>query len=485
MKLSQLLSGVEVLETHAPDMELTGVAYDSRRVKPGEAFVAISGFTTDGNRYIPMAMEQGARVVVTDRKPQSDVPYVLVTSSRLALAVMSANWYDHPAGKMTMIGVTGTNGKTSVTLLLKSVLEQVTGCKVGLVGTTQNMIGDRVIPTERTTPESLELQGLFAAMAEAGCRYVVMEVSSHALALERVGGVRFHAAAFTNLTEDHLDFHKTMENYAEAKALLFDRCDVGVFNLDDDYCGFMMERSGCKRLTCSEKEQSADLFAHENQLASDHVSFTLAFRGENFQVKVNIPGLFTAYNAMTVLGLAAALELPMGASIAALGKAQGVKGRMEVVPTPETDFTVLIDYAHTPDSLENVLRSVRGYCKGHLVAVFGCGGDRDPIKRPIMGAIGVREADFVVFTSDNPRTEDPNAILKDILAGVGDTQTPYVVIENRPEAIRYALDHGQKDDIIVLAGKGHETYQEICGVKRHLDEREVVAQWLCDRKEKR
>ncbi|MGM9641212.1 MAG: UDP-N-acetylmuramoyl-L-alanyl-D-glutamate--2,6-diaminopimelate ligase [Faecousia sp.] len=485
MKLSQLLSGVEVLETHVPDMELTGVAYDSRRVKPGDVFVAISGFATDGNRYIPKAMEQGARVVVTDRKPQSDVPYVLVTSSRLALAVMSANWYDHPAGKMTMIGVTGTNGKTSVTLLLKSVLEQVTGCKVGLVGTIQNMIGDRVIPTERTTPESLELQGLFAAMAEAGCRYVVMEVSSHALALERVGGVRFHAAAFTNLTEDHLDFHKTMENYAEAKALLFDRCDVGVFNLDDDYCGFMMERSGCKRLTCSEKEQSADLFAHEIQLASDHVSFTLAFRGENFPVKVNIPGLFTAYNAMTVLGLAAALELPMEASIAALGKAQGVKGRVEVVPTPETDFTVLIDYAHTPDSLENVLRSVRGYCMGRLVAVFGCGGDRDPIKRPVMGAIGVREADFVVFTSDNPRTEDPDAILKDILAGVGDTRTPYVVIENRPEAIRYALDHGQKDDIIVLAGKGHETYQEICGVKRHLDEREVVAQWLCDRKEKR
>ena len=485
MKLSELLAGVEVLDFHTPDLEITGVAYDSRRVKEGNVFVAISGFATDGNRYIPTAMERGACVVVTDRAPETDVPHVLVASARLALAVMGANWYGHPAQKMTMIGVTGTNGKTSVTLLLKSVLEQVTGSKVGLIGTIQNMIGDRVIPTERTTPESFELQGLFASMLEAGCRYVVMEVSSHALTLERVGGVHFHAAAFTNLTEDHLDFHKTMDNYAEAKAMLFRRCDVGVFNLDDSYCGFMMKRADCRCLTCSEGERKADLFAQDISLGSDHVSFNLALGGKTFSVNVGIPGLFTAYNAMTVLGLAAALELPMEAAVAALGRAQGVRGRVEVVPTPGTDFTVLIDYAHTPDSLENVLRSVRGYCKGKLVAVFGCGGDRDPIKRPIMGAIGVKEADKVIFTSDNPRTEDPNQILKDILAGVGQTDTPYVVIENRPAAIRYALDHGCRDDIIVLAGKGHETYQEINGVKRHLDEREVVAQWLADRTEKR
>ena len=485
MKLSQLLAGVEIQDFCAPDFEITGVAYDSRQVKEGDVFVAISGFAADGNRFIPKAMEQGAQVVVTERKPETNVPYVQVASARLALSVMGANWYGHPAEQMTMIGVTGTNGKTSVTLLLKSVLEQVTGCKVGLVGTIQNMIGDRVLPTERTTPESFELQGLFAAMVEAGCRYVVMEVSSHALTLSRVGGVHFHAAAFTNLTEDHLDFHKTMDSYAEAKALLFERCDVGVFNLDDPYCGLMQSKASCKRLTCSERDRDADLFAGDIELGADHVSFALSVNGRTFPVYVGIPGLFTAYNAMTVLGLAAALELPMEEAVAALGAAQGVKGRVEVVPTPGTDFTVLIDYAHTPDSLENVLRSVRGYCKGKLVAVFGCGGDRDPMKRPIMGAIGVKEADQVIFTSDNPRTEDPNRILEDILAGVGQTNTPYVVIENRPEAIRYALDHGCRDDIIVLAGKGHETYQEINGVKRHLDEREVVAQWLAQRTEKR
>ncbi len=484
MKLSALLAGMEVISSTAPDMEITGVAYDSRNVKPGNIFVAISGFSTDGNRYIPKAMELGAVAVVTETKPQVEVPYILVPSARMALAQLGANWYDHPAEKMTLVGVTGTNGKTSATLLLKSVLERVTGKTVGLIGTIQNMIGTQVIPTERTTPESFELQALLAAMAEAGCSYVVMEVSSHALTLERVGGIRFQAAAFTNLTEDHLDFHKTMESYAEAKALLFSRCDVGVFNLDDSYCPVMLEQAKCRIITCSEQDEGATLYARHIRLEADHVDFSLSYGGEDHRVWVGIPGLFTAYNAMTVLGLAAALELPVDKAVEALRYAEGVKGRVEVVPTPGTDFTVLIDYAHTPDGLENVLRSVKGYCKGRTVAVFGCGGDRDRAKRPIMGAIGVREADFVVFTSDNPRTEDPDEIIAEIVAGVGDSKTPYVVMENRRQAIRYALDSARKDDIIVLAGKGHETYQEICGVKHHLDEREEVAQWCAERTKK-
>ena len=481
MKLSALLSGVEVLASTARDQEITGVSYDSRNVKQGNLFVAISGFATDGNRFIPKAVEQGACVIVTEKVPEQPVPYVLVRSARLALARLGANWFDHPARKLTLVGVTGTNGKTSVTLMLKTVLEQVTGEKVGLIGTIQNMIGQQVIPTERTTPESFELQALLASMVEAGCRYLVMEVSSHALAPERVGGIHFQAAAFTNLTEDHLDFHKTMEAYAGAKAELFRRCDRAVFNLDDPWCGFMMEQATCRIMTCSEEDAGANFYAGDLELGADHVSFTLCCDGNRYPVRVGIPGRFTVYNALTVLGLAQALNLPMEQTVAALGTAHGVQGRVEVVPTPGTDFTVLIDYAHTPDGLENVLRSVKGFSKGRTVALFGCGGDRDRTKRPIMGAIGLKEADFVIFTSDNPRTEDPMSILDEILAGAGRSETPYVVIENRREAIRYALDHGQKDDVIVLAGKGHETYQEICGVKHHLDEREEVARWCARR----
>lgn len=486
MKLSALLERVEVLTSTAPaGLEISGVAYDSRQVRPGHVFVAISGFATDGNRYIPKALELGAVAVVTDQCPEGDFPYVVVKSARLALALMGANWYGHPAEKMTMVGVTGTNGKTSVTMLLKSVLEQVTGAKVGLIGTIQNMIGQEVIATERTTPESFALQGLLARMEAAGCRYVVMEVSSHALALERVGGIFFDAAAFTNLTEDHLDFHGTMEAYAATKALLFSRCKTGVFNLDDGWCGYMLERASCKVLTYSERAPQADLLAREIELGADHVSLCLCTEGREIPVRVGIPGLFTAYNALTVLGLSQALGLPMEAAARALGRAEGVKGRIEVVPTPGTDFTVLIDYAHTPDGLENVLASVRGFCRGRVVAVFGCGGDRDKTKRPIMGKIGLECSDFVVFTSDNPRTEAPGAILRDILAGTQGTKTPYVVIEDRRAAIRYSLDHGQKDDIIVLAGKGHETYQEVSGVKNHLDEREEVAAWLEARREQK
>ena len=479
MKLKDLLKGIDVIECAANlDMDITGVVRDTRKEIPaGSLFVAVSGFAFDGNKYIPMAMEKGAVAVITAKKPEQDVPYILVESDRKALAMLGVNFYGHPAEKMTMIGITGTNGKTSVTLLLKHLLEKTLGAKVGLVGTMGNMIGDVELPTERTTPESFELQGLFAQMVEGGCTHCVMEVSSHALTLDRVGGVHYDVAAFTNLTEDHLDFHKTMEAYCDAKAELFRRCDRAVLNRDDEWFERMVAGATCEVLTTSVKD-AAGLKAEKLELLSDGICFTAVMGEKKVQVRLPIPGKFTVYNALTVLGVAVQLGLSLEEAAEALTTAQGVKGRVEVVPTPGQPFTVLVDYAHTPDGLENVLSSVRGFCKGRLIAVFGCGGDRDPIKRPIMGAIGVKLADHTIITSDNPRTEEPMAIIRDITANLDEGS--WEIIEDRRKAIRYAMDIAKKDDIIVLAGKGHETYQEINGVKYHLDEREEVAAHLLE-----
>ena len=478
MKLRDLLRDVPVLEVSADlEREITGIAYDSRKVLPGGLFVAIAGFAADGNRFIPMAVEKGAAVVVTAKKPEGAVPYVWVSSDRLALALISANWFGHPAEKMTMVGVTGTNGKTSVTLLLKHVLEVTRGAKVGLIGTMDNRIGDEIIPTERTTPESYELQSLFDRMARAGCQYVVMEVSSHALALDRVGGVQYNVTAFTNLTEDHLDFHRTMEAYCDTKAALFARSGACVLNRDDAWFDRIRAKAACPMLTISAREP-AGLYARDITLLSDGVRYTAVSGGETAAVRLSIPGRFTVYNSLTVLGLALELGIPLKDAAAALATAPGVKGRVEVVPTPGKPFTVLIDYAHTPDGLENVLTSVRDFCRGRLIAVFGCGGDRDPMKRPIMGGIGVRLADHTIVTSDNPRTEDPLKIIADICKGI--TGGDYEVIPDRRAAIRHAMDMAGENDIIVLAGKGHETYQEIQGVKHHLDEREEVAAHLTE-----
>ena len=480
MKLEKLLSGVNVIKGNVSlSMDITQVVYDSRKVTPGCMFVAITGFATDGNKYIPMALEKGAAVVVT-AKPQADgIPHIQVENDRLALAQIGANFYDHPGKAMKLIGITGTNGKTSSTLLLKHVLEQVLGAKVGLMGTMENMIGNVSIPTERTTPESFELQALLAQMRDGGCTHAIMEVSSHAIALDRVAGLHYTVAAFTNLTEDHLDFHKTMEDYCRTKAELFSRCDKAVANCDDAWFTQMTEKATSPVLSTSVKN-AADLRAENLELLSDGISFTAVYGEERVPVRLPIPGKFTVYNALTVLGCALQVSISLTDAAKALKTAKGVKGRVEVVPTPGKDYTVLIDYAHTPDGLENVLSSVKDYCKGRLIAVFGCGGDRDPIKRPIIGKIGTDIADIAVITSDNPRTEDPMKIIEDILKGVDSAKKSYKVIENRPKAIQYAMDIAQKNDIIVLAGKGHETYQEICGVKHHLDEREVVAAYLAE-----
>ena len=477
MKLCELLVGLNPLEMNVnTDMEITHVTSDSRKVQAGGLFVAVSGFAADGNRFIPMAMSKGAAVVVTAKKPQEDIPYVLVDSDRYALAIIGTNYYGRPAQSMTMIGVTGTNGKTSTTWLLKQVLQKAKNAKVGLIGTMENHIGDEILETDRTTPESIELQALFARMRDAGCSYAVMEVSSHALELDRVAGIHFDVAAFTNLTEDHLDFHKTMEAYCDAKAILFGRCNKTVVNGDDPWISRLLQNSTAPVLTTS-VHGKGDLRAENVEMKSDGVRFTAVCGEESAEIAVPIPGKFTVYNVMSVLGIALQLGISLQESAEVLKTVAGVKGRVEVVPTPGKPYTILIDYAHTPDGLENVLSSVRDFCKGRLIAVFGCGGDRDPIKRPIMGRIGVDIADLAIITSDNPRTEAPDAIIRDIVKGLGDAKN-YKIVENRQEAIHYAMDIAEKDDIIVLAGKGHETYQEIMGVKHHLDEREVVADYL-------
>ena len=481
MKLEELLRDVEVTELRAPgELEISDVAYDSRRVTPGAAFVAIRGFESDGHRYIPQAAEKGAACVICEEKPAADVPYVIVKDSRLALAMVSRNFYRDPGSEMVLIGVTGTNGKTTTTYLVKHLLEQKRGATVGLIGTNGNMIGSEFLHTERTTPESCELQKLLREMADAGCTHVVMEVSSHSLVLHRVAGLHFAVGIFTNLTQDHLDFHKTMDEYARAKSLLFSMCDRAVINLDDEWSGFMLEHCPCPAITFSEGERG-DLTAHDIALSSAGVAFMAAYHGAGERVKLGIPGLFSVYNALGVFGTGLSLGIELAECADSLASARGVKGRVEVVPT-DGDYTILIDYAHTPDALENVLKSMRRVAKGRLVALFGCGGDRDRTKRPIMGRIAAENADFVVVTSDNPRTEQPEAIIADIVAGMEGTSTPREVITGRPEAIEWAITNHQPGDVIVLAGKGHEDYQIVGHEKHHMDEREIVAGILEKRK---
>ena len=482
MKLGELLHNIPILETNADlRMEITGVSYDSRHTRPGDLFIALEGYETDGHKYIPMAREKGAACVLCQKTPQDGGPWVRTGDSRGALAQAGRNWFGDPAGEMTMVGVTGTNGKTTTTYLLKDVLEKAAGAKVGLIGTNQNMVGDEVLHTERTTPESFELQALFRRMADAGCTHVVMEVSSHALCLQRVAGIRFAAGLFTNLSQDHLDFHGSMEDYCGAKALLFRQCEKGVYNADDPWADRVTRDAPCPLSSFGEK--AGELRGENIRLAVDGVDFDACRDGETVPVRVNIPGGFTVYNALGVMAAARELGVPLADSARVLRQSAGVKGRVEVVPVPG-EYTVLIDYAVTPDAIENVLATVRDFAKGRVVILFGCGGDRDRGKRPKMGRIAAQMADFVVVTSDNPRTEVPGDIIADILPGLEGTETPYVVVEDRVEAIRYALDHARKDDVIILAGKGHETYQIVGHEKRHLDEREVVAAYIAEHKER-
>ena len=477
MKLRDLLAGVPLTGGNADlNMEINSISYDSRTLEPGALFVTLSGSKTDGHRYVAQALEKGAAAILC-REPPRTGSWLSTPDPRAALARVSAAWFGYPGEEMTLIGVTGTNGKTTTTYLIKAMLEGALKTRVGLIGTNRNLIGALELPAHRTTPEPYELQALLRRMADAGCTHVVMEVSSHALALDRVYGVHYAVGVFTNLTQDHLDFHKTMENYCDTKAELFRRCDTGVYNADDPWAPRLMAHATCRRLSYAEKAP-ADLRAEDICLEADHVSFTVVKKEEKVPVRVGIPGRFMVYNTLDVLGAALALGVPLTESAAVLAAVPHVKGRVEVVPTPGKDYTILVDYAHSPDGLENVLRSVKDFAKGRTVALFGCGGDRDKTKRPKMGKIAGDIADFVVVTADNPRTEKPADIIADILPGVEETGAPFVVMEDRIEAIHYAMDHAQSGDVIVLCGKGHETYQEINHVKYHMDEREIVAEYL-------
>ncbi len=478
MRLKALLSGVALLGGFADeDVEISGISYDTRTIRPGELFVALTGYKTDGHRFLREAVKKGAAAVICHKAPEEPGPWLIAADTRAALAAVSANWFGRPADELTVIGVTGTNGKTTTTYLLKAMLEGVLGAKVGLMGTNQNMIGEKVIPAHRTTPESWEVQKLLRDMADSGCTHVVMEVSSHALALHRVDGISFKAGIFTNLTRDHLDFHGTMEEYRRVKGLLFRQTGTAVLNLDDEAGRYYASIVTCPALTYSENKDQADVTAKNIRLFPDRVEFEALTTGAIARVRLPIPGGFTIYNALGVIACGLALKLPLPQVCASLAEAKGVKGRIEVVPTP-TDYAVIIDYAHTPDALENILTTVRDFTPGRVICLFGCGGDRDRSKRPVMGAIAAELADLVVLTSDNPRTEDPEAILADIQAGMEGSDTPCMVVPHRREAIRRALDEAKSGDTVVLAGKGHETYQEIGTRRRHLDEREEVAAYF-------
>ena len=477
MKLNELLDGVALAARHVQDVECSGICCDTRDMTPGCLFVALPGYKTDGHRYIRQALERGAAAVLCQRPPEGEGPWLVTEDTRAALAIASANWFGHPARELTLLAVTGTNGKTTTTYLLKAMLEGCLHTKVGPIGTNQNLIGEESLPAHRTTPESYEVQELLREMADAGCTHVVMEASSHALALDRVYGIHYAVGIFTNLTQDHLDFHKTMEAYCDAKAILFQNCDVGVCNADDPWTERLLQNAACRQYFYAE-HAAADLRAEHITLAADHIAFDAVTKDSRTPIKVGIPGGFMVYNTLDVLGAALALGVPLEKSARVLAAVPHVKGRVEVVPTPGKDYTVLIDYSHTPDSLENILRTVKGFAKGRTVALFGCGGDRDRTKRPIMGSVAAELADFVVVTSDNPRTEDPEAIIADILPGLEGSGTPYQVICDRVEAIHWAMDHAQPGDVIALCGKGHETYQEVNHEKHHMDEREIVAEHL-------
>ncbi len=474
MKLSQILKGIKVLNEYS-DIDVLDVTQDSRLVKEGSLFVCIKGAAFDGHSVAGEMLTKGACAVVVEKDMGLD-NQVIVENTRGIFSYICANFFSNPAEKLKLIGLTGTNGKTTTTFLIKQILENV-GKKVGLIGTVQNMIGDEAYPAKYTTPDPYELQKLFSQMVEAGCEYCVMEVSSQALAQGRVNGVRFAVGAFTNLTQDHLDYHKTWENYFNAKRLLFENCDIAVTNADDENGLKIIEGLNFdKVVTYAVNRNDATYVAKNVTFKSNGVEYELV--GDKIgRCSCPIPGRFSVYNSLCAASCALALGISFEQVLMAISKSKGVKGRIEVVPC-DRDFTIIIDYAHSPDGLENIISSLKEIAKGRVVTLFGCGGDRDKTKRPKMGKIAAELSDYCIVTSDNPRSENPSAIIQDILEGMKGVKTPYTVVENRKEAIAYAIEHAKKDDIILLAGKGHETYQILPTGTIHFDEREAVAEIL-------
>lgn len=472
-----MLAPLTTYELYAPkELEIAQLASDSRAVRPGALFAVLRGAKEDGARFLADAARNGAVCALCETKPDADIPHILVPDARYALARMAAVWYGRPAEKMKVIGVTGTNGKTTTTHLIKQMLETAAGAKVGLIGTNHVLIDGEELPAGRTTPDCLTLQSLLARMAETGCTHAVMEVSSHALDQQRTAGIAFDAAVFTNLTQDHLDYHGTMEAYCDAKARLFRQCRAAAVNGDSAWTERILSGAACPVLRYGEALTN-DLVGWHRHYENDRVRFTACDEEESVETFVPIPGEFSLYNALAALAALRLLGVPLRSAAKALQSCTGVRGRCEVVPTG-TDYTVLIDYAHTPDGLKNILETACGFAKNRVFVVFGCGGDRDRTKRARMGRIAAALADLAVVTSDNPRTEPPYAILHDILDGMRGSRTPFAVLEDRREAIAYALSRAAAGDVIVLAGKGHEPYQIIGTETYPLDERDVVCEYL-------
>lgn len=472
MKFSELTGGIG--SAAMQDAEITGITDDNRKITDGCIFVCVKGEKFDGHSVAAKALEQGAAAVVTEHELGLGEREIVVTDSRAFYGELCAAWFDHPEKKMRFIGVTGTNGKTTTTSVIKAVLT-ANGHKVGLIGTIQNEIGDEIVHTDNTTPMTFELMQLYDKMYRSGCDTVVMEVSSFGLVQKRIGPTHFDVAVFTNLTQDHLDYHKTMEAYYDAKKMLFSICDHAVINTDDDYGKRLMQEISCDRYSYGSE---GDYAYTPISVKANGTTFTMNAAGTSREISMRMIGYFNianvtaAYAACVLYGLTEEQILPV------ITSCPGVKGRCEVIPT-EREFSVICDYAHTPDAIENILENVKLYTEGRLICLFGCGGNRDRTKRPKMAQAAAKYADLLIVTSDNPRDEQPDAIIADILEGLEGNPVPREVVTDRIEAIFHAVRIAQPGDVIVLAGKGHEDYQIFENNRHtHLDEREVVADAL-------
>ena len=463
------------------DKEITSVVYDSRKAEPGSLFLCIKGAVSDGHAYAKEVAEKGASVLVVQDVVEvpEDVTVIQVENSRYAMACISAAWFDYPAKKLKTIGITGTKGKTTTTYLVKSILENA-GHKTGLIGTIETIIAEEHIPSANTTPESYLVQQYFAKMAEAGCDSVVMEVSSQGLMLHRTAGFTFDIGIFTNLEPDHIgpNEHKDFEDYLRCKALLFKQCKTGIFNADDQHLEQILEGHTCEVETFGFSEK-ADLRAENTKLVTGKGTLGIHYDVKglmDFPVEIDLPGKFSVYNSLTAIAVCRHFNVTEENIQKALKQAK-VKGRIEMVKVSD-DFTLMIDYAHNAMSLESLLTTLKEYKPNRLVCLFGCGGNRSKLRRYEMGEVSGKLADLTIITSDNPRNEEPQEIINDIKVGIGKTDGKYVEIIDRKEAIAYAIHHGQPGDIVVLAGKGHEDYQEIKGKKYPMDERVLIQEIL-------
>lgn len=482
MKLTELARSIPAGASVSAEAEVTGLVCDSRKVKKGDLYFCLPGLRVDGHNFAKAAADAGAAALVVERKLPVDLPQVLVEDARGAMSYMAQCFYGYPAREMHGVGITGTKGKTTTSFLVRAIARHA-GHKVGLMGTVCTYIGEEEEPASLTTPDPIDVQSLLRRMKDAGCDFYVMEVSAHALDLRKLVGMKFDQGIFTNFSQDHLDYFGTMETYRRAKEKFFDPFYIGhaVVNADDEAGKYMLGRVPATTYGVS---VPADAYANEIEILESGVSYRLHWKDVVLPLHLHISGIFNVYNSMA----AAVACLEMGISPedvkAGLESVTVVPGRIEPLPT-HTPYRVILDYAHSPASLESILKTIRQFTRGRLICVFGCGGGRDKEKRPIMGEISGRLADFSVLTSDNPRLEDPMDILRAIEEGIKRTTGPYVVIENRREAIRYAMQMGQPGDVIVLAGKGHETYQDIGGQKHPFDEKVVVREILAEMDEGR